>query len=92
MEKLAVPQVAVPRMERPSELTVPLQVMLGVPMPPALPVTENWLLLNCPLRSRKLGEVMLIWLPLWLMETVSRTPDWVLTLQLEPCQAKEPPS
>ncbi len=92
MAKLALPQVAVPRIERPSALTVPLQVTFGVPIPAALPLTESWLLLNWPLRSEKLGEETLIWLPLWLMETVSRTPLAVLTLQVDPCQAKDPPS
>jgi hypothetical protein len=56
MAKLALPQVAVPRIERPSALTVPLQVMVGVPLPPILPLTESWLPITWPLRSEKLGE------------------------------------
>jgi|YNPMSStandDraft_2_1061718.scaffolds.fasta_scaffold134161_1 hypothetical protein len=63
MAKLALPQVAVPRIERPSALTVPLQVMVGVPLPAALPLTESWLPMSWPLRSEKLGEETLIWLP-----------------------------
>ncbi len=71
MAKLALPQVAVPRMERPSALTVPLHVMVGVPLPPILPLTENWLPMSWPLRSEKLGEEMVIWSPFCSMETVS---------------------
>ncbi len=63
MAKLALPQVAVPRMERPSGLTVPLHVMVGVPLPPILPLTENWLPMSWPLRSSKLGEETLSWVP-----------------------------
>ena len=60
MAKLALPQVAVPRIKRPSELTVPLHVTVGVPLPPILPLTDSWLPMSWPLRSEKLGEEMVI--------------------------------
>jgi hypothetical protein len=63
MAKSALPQVALPRITRPSGLTVPLQATVGVPLPPILPLTESWLPMSWPLRSEKLGEETLIWLP-----------------------------
>jgi protein kinase len=39
MAKSALPQVALPRITRPSGLTVPLQATVGVPLPPILPPT-----------------------------------------------------